>query len=289
MALPSRGSWIQDTGSLQPYATAAVWGTGINPIHEIYGEGPPLRTSGREGYDKDGGVSAPANSSPQAWEPQPNLWGYEEPTGQYSGEPGVYLDDRPNWGMVPEDYRADTEDHPPWNAPRSASEYFRGMFGGAHRLAQKLADSIPSETVSEGWLNKARSYQEDAVVSDPSQYEVQTSMQQRNIVMGNPGSVARGTDEERTPIKSRIRGMKLKMYSEGERLYDMFPYQQDIIVRPFWNRTFGSGNPEEMGPNEMTLRSPVRRVPPNDPSMGPEETSLEGNDFGYTPEDTFYA
>lgn len=283
MALPPKGTWIQDAGELQPYATASVWGTGINPIHERYGEGPPLRTTGRDGL----GMHTPAaDAVPERLQVEPS-WGYSEPTGQYSGEPGVYMDGRPPWDE--QKNRSGSEGHPPWNAPRSASELFRGMFGGAHRLAQKLVDGIPTETVSEGWLNKPKGSPANSVVSDPSQYEVQTSMQQRYTRMGNPGAVERGTDESRTPIDSRVVGQKLKVYSEGERHYDMFPYQQDIIVRPFWYRTFGQGNPENMGPNEMTLRSPVRRVPPNDPSMGPNETDLEGNDFGYTPEDTFYA
>lgn len=283
MALPTRGEWFQGLGELQPYANARVWGTGINPIHEEYGAGPPLRVTGRNPE-----LHTPAYEAvPQQLE-HGAYWGYETPQGEYTGDNDVYMDGRPAWGEDDES-RYETGEHPPWNAPKSQAEYFRGLFGGAHRLAQKLVIGIPSETVSEGWLNKPKGEPANSVVSDPSQYEVQTSMQQRYTTMGNPGAVDRGTDDSRTPIESRVVGQKLKVYSGQERHYDMFPYQQDIISRAFWYRTAGTGNAEDMGPNEMTLRTPVRRVPPNDPSMGVQETDLEGNDFGYTPEDTFYA
>lgn len=283
MALPTKGVWLDADD--QPYTTARVWGTGINPIHEIYGEGPPLRVTGRSGLQE---VTPAAESVPESFEPQ-YKWGYEQPGDYVGGDNTVYLDGRPDWGEYPTEYRGNTEGHPPWNAPRWVNAIFNGMFGGAHRVGQKLVDGVPSETVSEGWLNKPKGDPANAIVSDPSQYEVQTSMQQRYTKLVNDHAVERSTDEPRTPINSRVRGQKLKVYSEGERHYDMFPYQQDIIQRAWWYRTFGSGNANEMEPNEMTLRSPVRRVPPNDPSMGPQETDLESNDFGYTPEDTFYA
>jgi hypothetical protein len=78
-----------------------------------------------------------------------------------------------------------------------------------------------------------------------------------------------------------------KVYSTGERLYDMFPYQQDEIRRPFRNRTAGVGPSEWMVTNEYQIRTPVMRTPPPDPAQGVPEVQYP-NDYGYQAEDSMY-
>jgi hypothetical protein len=214
----------------------------------------------------------------------PALWGYtaEDATGaylDYDGRPPLGEDDTA---------RQDTGDHPPWNASGWQKSRFRMLMQGAHRYAQQLQLTLPSETVSEGWLNKPHGMIADAKPSDPSQYEMQTSMRQRYRTRNNDLAVGRSTDAPRSGIESRIAGMKLKVYSGGERHYDMFPRQQDDIPRPFYYRTAGTGVAAEMAPNAMFVQEPIQRVPPPDPSLGDSELDVSG-DYGYTPEDTYYA
>jgi hypothetical protein len=111
-------------------------------------------------------------------------------------------------------------------------------------------------------------------------------MVQRHKTQNNQRATMRGTDDSREEIQSRIAPMKLKIYSEGERHYDMTPRDMDDIPRPFWYRTAGTGRNLEMLPNEMVVISPLQRTPPPDPSLGPTEISIdpEGG-FGYTAED----
>jgi hypothetical protein len=147
---------------------------------------------------------------------------------------------------------------------------------------------IPSETVSEGWVNKEQGRPGNAKPSDPSQYERQTSMQQRYRARNNDHAVMRGTDAGRSHINSRVAGQIVKRYSEGLRHYDMFPFQQtpETNRRAFFYRTAGTGLPEQMQPNEMWTQYPLERTPAPDPYIGPPDVSM---DYGYTSEDNFYA
>lgn len=281
---PYSGTWASKyiaPTNLQPYATAAVWGTGISPIHSIYGEGPPIRVLGRPGEEGSAGYEGqPAGDSvPQQWIAT-DMWGYrssDDRTNNY-----VDYDDRPNWGEQPPQYRGDIDDHP---SVGESAESFREQHGGAHRFRQKLADALPNETVTEGWRNKPKGRAADAEPSADSQLIVQTSMRQRYQTRNNDHAVARATDDPREVIHSRVVGQKLKIYSGEERHEDMFPYQQEIILRPFWYRSAGTGDPAMMEPNEMFQSTPVIRQPPPDPSMGINE---EESGYGYTTEDPGY-
>jgi hypothetical protein len=288
------GIWKSKTVNqdlLQPYATADVWGTGIDPIHASYGQdGPPLRVMGRPGEEGSAGYGGqPAGHSEIPAELIPTeLWGYRNTDSTINSY--IDYDDRPNWGEQPPQYRADTEDHPPGmsNDPYAVqstgdNSRFRMVRGGAHRLRAKLVNVFPTETVTEGWRNKPKGMPANAQPSDDSQLIIQTSMTQRYRVRNNDHAVARATDDPRSEIHSRVIGQKMKIYSGQERHYDMFPYQADEIQRPFWFREFGSGDPSLMEPNEMFVQTPVQRVPPPDPSMGVDET-----EYGYTGEDGQY-
>jgi len=277
---PITGAWARE--KTVPYAGAAVWGTGINRVHYYRGPGPPARLDAIRG--REGEISQPYEAVPDSITSR-ELWGY---TTEDTGFTGVDYDDRPSWEQMPADFRGTTGQQPPYNASGLVRHFFRSLMGGAHRYDQKLADSLPTETVSEGWLNKPKGIPADAKPSDPAQYEIQSSMAQRYLTRTNAASVNRGTDEPREDIPSRVTGQRLKVYSGGERHYDMFPFQQDEIPRPFTYRTAGTGRRRDMLPNEQWQIDPVQRVPPPDPELGPVETALD-SEYGYTGEDHLYA
>jgi len=280
--MPYTGTWIR--GQV-PYSGAQVWGTGINPVHEIYGSYParqePIQL-------EHGEVTPPGQSVPEAIV-NPEQWGY---TLDDQANTSVCYDDRPAWNEQPDQFRGDADGQPPWSAPQSVNENFRAKPGGAFRLIRgrfpRMNYEEPSETVSEGWQNKPEGTPADAKPSDPSQYEMQTSMTQRYRERVNDQATARETDYSRTGIGSRVRGQKLKKYSGELRHYDMFPRQQTPgMVRPFSYRTAGTGAVRWMRPNAMFDQYPLQRNPPPDPYLGETVDNLtEG--YGYTPEDVFY-
>lgn len=296
-----------------PFSGAEKWGTGINPIHQYYGEqDDPLRVYGRpvdknpfETPQHSPGKIAPFEASPdfintaEPWGYQPEdiagldvfqLSGYEE---NRHGMDVVNDTDHPNWD-TPTDNRSDaTRYRVPLDIPgRETSGRLRA---GQEDADEHVSDQVPTETVSEGWVNKPASgfgigeSGDNVIVSDPAQYERQTSMQQRNAVQDNERAQMRMTDDPREPISSRFAPMKLKLYSGQQRHYDMFPYQIDDMPRPFWFRRAGTGRREELLPNEMYVIEPIQRTPPPDPSLGPPEESLNDpnyeDHFGYTNED----
>lgn len=325
MARAYRGPYARPSAALVPYATASVWGTGIDPVHSYYGEGPPLRMLGRDGTI---GSSPVANEHPRSREyqqaadsdshdpPQEVTWGYEVDYGPDSFGMGAdapvsvsdttfavdqYMDDRPAWNEPSEQtrMRSDASTMAPWGrsgafmrAIREGSHRYRlnsqeqltGQGDGYQPISAEPSNSNPTETVSEGWLNKVTSFVANAEPSAATQYEVQTSMRQRFGTRDNRRAMMRDTDDERSQIDSRVMPMMEKVYSTGERSYDMFPYQIDQIERPFRNRTAGVGPAEWMTANEYNAVTAVQRTPPADPSAGVPEVS----DYGYTAEDTMY-
>lgn len=290
MALPIAGSWVAANANADQYVGALRWGTGSNPVKDVYGEGPPLRTTGR--LDGPDNPTDALSDIPGTLE-DPYLYGYcpeDIGTTLYDGMPPPVGSDMvayrgtvkgegdpiPPWGMISSDpvvrEFADQPDQSPF------------LWSGA------MTHQFPTETVSEGWRNKTSGQVNDAETSDPSQYERQTSMQQVNPQAGrnNTAAVARATDSPRAKILTRLTGMKLKPWSQGERNQDMFPYQQDMMLRPFWYRTAGTDDPSKMSPNAMIVTEPVQRDIPPDPDLGPEETAINDGTGNYTPEDTFF-
>lgn len=282
MALPISGSWSAQYANAQEYIGALKWGTGINPVHSQYGEGPPLRTTGR-----DPGPNNPTtvlDDVPSEFE-DPQLYGYcmddIQTLVSNDGAP-------PAVGTETRFIRQDADNFPVWGpgvVPKGTA--FRTMTEGAQVHAE-LVKSFPTETVSEGWLNKETGRVNDAKVSSDDQYTRQTSMQQVNPPAGrnNDAAVTRATDDPRFNIMTRLTGMKIKPWSQGQRNQDMFPYQQDTIIRPFWYRTAGTDDPSKLEPNEMFVVDPIQREVPPDPDLGPEETQIDP--YGYTGEDYTY-
>jgi len=207
---------------------------------------------------------------------------------------GIYYDNRPDWEVPPEDspVRYSTQGHPSINASGSAKNIFRSIFEGAGRTfrgKRPRADyMVPTETVSEGWLNKPKEGDvARAKPSDPAQYEIQTSMTQRFAARGNDHAVMRNTDAARHQIRSRVQRQRSPVYSGEERHYDMDPRQQHPDrERPFYFRTAGTGDQDWMVHNATWDINAVQRTPPPDPYIGPTEAQVE---YGYTNEDYFYA
>lgn len=289
MAIPIKGAFRERFSV--PYAGPQVWGTGYNMVHMQYGSPPdrqepiPLR---------EGEITPPFASVPQQLLGTEQDWGYT--TDDVAGQQFYINDDRPRFGDEPEweDVRADTGDQPPYNASGAAKQRFRAKFGGAFSTWRgKLPRAnymIPTETVSEGWINKPEGRPANAKPSDPSQYEMQTSMTQRYRARNNDLAVLRNTDAPRSHINSRVTGQKLKVYSQGERDYDMFPKQQSSgdpsMWRQFVYRTAGVGIESQMEVNESWDTRAIERTPPPDPYIGTQDTDIQ---YGYTPEDQFYA
>lgn len=307
-----RGPYARPANTTVPYATAAVWGTGINPIHAYYGEGPPLRVDGRSGSIGGSPVAGPAITDKQSPAdssgidpPEYLTWGYPLAYGPDSFGSGAnsspsdtapatseYMGSRPAWGDAPQIEIVRRRSRMP-SVGRSG-ENFRRSREGAHRyrenphgpIVAEPTNAIPNETVSEGWENKVTSFVANADTSDPAQYEVQTSMRQRYLSRDNERAVARGTDASRTAVASRVAGMVLKVYSTGERTYDMQPYEINQIDRPFRYRTAGTGPREWMRSNEAYSVTPVERTPPPEPAF--TGNTPPAMNYGYTPEDGMY-
>jgi hypothetical protein len=301
MGEPVTGTWNR---AYTEYAGASVWGTGINPIHAQYGSAP-LRTYGREGQIPDVTPPHAAESIPGFVEESGN-WGFDKEDiggldvyalstqeGNWQGIPFIQ-DGWPSWNETTPQTRVDLDPRSvyPVGSPGIAADSVRSLRYGPRDMDNKTSNEIPTETVSEGWVNKPASGMNIGEVPDDhvtiaadSQVFVNTSMVQRHKTHNNERAVERGQDEERTDIPSRIAPMKLKIYSGQERHYDMTPRDMLDIPRPFWFRKAGIGRDLEMLPNEMVVISPLQRTPPPDPAMGQQEIDIPADSYGYTGED----
>lgn len=292
MAAPMKGIWAARFG--QPYSGATVWGTGINDVHSFYGS-PPARDA----------PIRPLNDMPQELhDVTPPHEGTSSSTSSdysfsYTGEGSIrttlHPDERVPWDVETPDSpaRFSSQGQPPYNASGAAKSRFRDTMGGAFTFWRgklpRANYAVPTETVSEGWKNKPKGSPADAKPSDPAQYEIQTSMVQRYRTRNNAHAVGRGADEPRAGIMSRVIGQRVKVYSGGERHYDMYPKQQTPDTeRVFYYRTAGTGMPGWMETNEQWDMQAIERTAPPDPYIGTPDTS-DQLVFGYTPEDYFYA
>lgn len=281
MGEPITGLWAANNADAPQFAGALKWGTGNNPIHSIQTEGPPLRSTGRVPGPEEAEFNVSDFPSEFLSE---DLFGYSmEDMKVQNYLPGY----PPPWGDETEVIRGQVNTELPSWGPTlpSGGTAFRTIKEGAN-MHRHTVIGYPTETVTEGWDNKLTGEVNDAEVSSQTQYERQTSMQQVNPPEGRNNSAAmeRGTDDPRDNIMTRLTGVKLKPWSDSpERREDMFPYQQDTIIRPFWYRTAATDNPEKMTPNEMYVVNPVQREVPADPYQGPQETGVD--QYGYSGED----
>lgn len=281
------GSWKAQNAGRQ--ITALQWGTGYNPIHAV-----------RIG---DGRNVAPEGTSVLV---DPTLT-----TGDYSADTpqgyGYALEDETStlFGYGTE---VGTADYQPWGdghdlesgstaIPSTGTEYPpygpypQGVPGGTYIRAENHGAELmyktklrPYEDGANGWENKETSEINDAGISDPTQYVMQTSMTQRDKVRA--GSQSSGTANEfDAPIRSRIMPMIEKKWSDShERRYGMTPKQQDMIVRPWFTRQAGTGRMADMRVNEMYVSEPRNRRAPENPDVG---NDVNFNSNGYV-DDTGY-
>jgi hypothetical protein len=141
--------------------------------------------------------------------------------------------------------------------------------GEVAKLRAKLGDK--EETVGEGWDNKTVGPIENSKVSDPNQYERNTSMQQRDQVRRGSQNPNTGTASEHdAPIGSErpTWGQRIKPWSGGRRHYDMTPRVQNQVIRPFWYRNAGTGYREWLQSNQQRGQVALQRQPVPDPYAG---------------------
>jgi hypothetical protein len=268
------------------YQGARVWGTGINPIHA----------------SRDDGKGRILDST-NTYEPGPDDpgidYGYCMEDMDCLGVLPAYTEDHPNWGDIAP--RSQTKSYPRWGM--DGNEYPLDAVGnppmgtGLHTftrgnaIRRDIPMQIPNETVTEGYRSKTYAQGEYAYArpSDDSQYTMQTSMQQRDQARNNEHAQARGTDDAREPIQSRVAGQKHYEASQGERHYDMTPREQDYILRPWTTRTAGTPPEAWLEGQEMYVSDAVQRQPPSDPYMGVNAGDTPNMDYGYTGEDLTYA
>lgn len=303
MGQPVSGAWARKYQLDVPYADARKWGTGINPVHAVYGDPgrpqhPKLDNSGMDHIPAGEAVPQGFMSGPPDWGYQPeDIAGLDVTANEYDAVTGIpyNVDGRPEWGQDAVVLRDNIPGYTsrPWGLSRQFYNRLRGVRIDPGTQGYKFSSATPTETVNEGWINKPASGMEegeipDSLPSDDAQVFVQTSRVQRYKKLVNDRALLRGTDEERTPVDSRVAPMKLKVYSGEERHYDMFPYQMDDVPRPFRYRTAGVGPLGYLRSNDQMERTAVQRTPPPDPSMGTPDSQLSESDFGYAEEDQGY-
>lgn len=249
------------------YQTPRKWGTGINPVHGI------VDNAGRNTAPDTANYSGPptqitSNEIPTSSDviPDDGVWGAGEQTG--TAEIPPY--NKPNTQN-----RASSDGYPSWNRN---GDKIRSEIKGS-RLAT-LAKAIFSVPPYVGVKAKETGPENQPVVSDPSQYIVNTSMVQRDKSRNgtqNPGG--RASKYVQT-IGSRLAGMKKpQIYGaegEGERHYAMVPKHQDTMVRPFWYRNAGTGPLPYLDSNEMYASTAMTREAPPQPDTGPV-VAYDGN------------
>jgi hypothetical protein len=272
------GNYLESVG----YATARKWGTGWNPVHAVDAEIPridkPVPTE--QGPNTPGPETLPEGLlNPQDEAPEYGytdeefasmVWGYGPQTGT-SDRPAPDVSTAQNRGYTPQGYPGMGNDPgPPGGAGMRSEEH-----GDIAGVAAKLGDK--EETVGEGWVNKVDGGVIDATVSDPSQYEMQTSMTQRDKVREGSQAQAGRASEYLAPIGSwrPTWGVRIKPWSGGRRHWDMTPRRQDQMIRPFWYRQAGTGYRQWMEANEAFNYQvePLQRSPVPDPYAGQEVPS----------------
>lgn len=272
------GLWVATQGS---QSGAIRQGSGVNPIHAVrYGAGrnttpEPILAQVDPGLTDE---FAPDNLGYMDEDQPSQLWGYGVETGTA---------DHARWegDARDEDARQATlEGYPsygPYKGGSTGGTAIRAVEHGAHATVHQKVN--PEDNPAMGWLNKEHSFVNDSDQSDPSQLFMQTSMSQRDQTRA--GSQSSGTASEYdAPIRQTISAMSAYTFSGESRHVDMLPKSQDLIIKPFWLRTAGTGNPALMEPNAMYVTTPMQRTPPGDPFQG-QDVSMDTSSGGYSYED----
>lgn len=221
---------------------------------------------------------------------QPSNYGYAEedftvPIFGDNTETGMA--DHPDWGMGAG--RSDVTDDWPSYGPRPGGVpggvLIRARNHGADVTIHMKGQQPPALDSPE---YKRYGEVENAVVSDPSQLQMQTSGTQRDATRNGSQTSGRA-NAVRAAIKSRIPGRKLPTYSDGYRHAEMVPRGQSATrPNPAFYRTAGTANPEWMGVNAATQALPRQREPVPEPYIGADATPspvAAAGVFGYSDED----
>lgn len=241
----------------QSYVGARKWGTGINPVH-----------AKREGNES-------RNLSPTTYDPaDTGLVSLDtEYVDESYGDDVNYMEAHPNLG---DPSVRGTSDMPPWGhgyspVPQGTMTRIRkrGM-----SIRESEAQQVPNGPAGEGWENKNRGAVLDSRTAESAQVFVQTSMRQRDLSRNNGAAVARGTDDAREDIATRLTGMRLKTWSGGARHVDMEPKVQDYATRPWKYRGAGTGDVSWLTANEFQSVEPITREIPPDVYQGRPEYSM---------------
>jgi hypothetical protein len=283
------------------FENAQKWGTGWNPIHAHHATdrlGRSLKDTYDLSDDPNAGQGTVSSDVVDEYAPEyfgygdedsaSTLWGYGVDTGTA---------DRASWGQDHADVGGmmDIEGYPSWGPEPGGilpgGSELRSIDRGAD--ATLTAKVTPDEDVAQGWRNKVHDAEPlDAVTSDQSQYEMQTSMTQRDKTRAGSQAAAGRANEFDAPIKSRLIGMKERFWAASPndpRHDDMEPRSQDTIIRPFWVRTAGTGYRDWMHPNELYVSEPKQRTPPDNPYQGENVAQADQlANMGYTQEDVFF-
>lgn len=271
--------------------TAAQWGTGYNPIHALrIGDGrniapdgtsklvDPVLTTGDYAADNPEGYGYSLEDETST------LWGYGTETGTADYQS---YDTGHDLASGSTDIPSTGTPYPSWGT------YPQGVPGGtAIRAEDHGAEAIytskknPRESAVGGWLNKVTSELNNAVVSDPSQYEMQTSMTQRDKVRAGSQAASGRENEYDAPIASRILPMVEKVWSDDpDRRYSMTPKEQNMVVRPWYMRTAGTGRAQDMRVNEVKFNTPLNRRAPEPAYSGEPVGVSDASMYGYTSDD----
>ena len=300
MSGPYTGTWRNNIISQAEYTGALKWGTGVNPVHSIPGEGPFIAGASKLNIDPittPGGQETDVLAEDYSWDstynPDPTQPEYNVTDASLYGDNSqTGAADRPVWGedspraISTRDKTQNSTDSefPAWGGSRKPSGPAGRIIRAFRRgnQATVAARVLPLEDVAQGWTNKTHGIAADSRPADDSQVFMQTSDVQRYKVRA--GSQRSGSQSEYdAPIQSRVVGQKVKTWSrpDSARHWDMLPYEQVDYPRPFLSRQAGTGYREWMYPNDMYQSPVIQREPPADPELGP----VAGSDYGYSNED----
>lgn len=268
------GNW---RNSQQRQAGALKWGTGINPVHSVEDStGRNIATEGTNNLISVDLIEPYMDADFADYEQ-----GHETP--QESGTV-----DHPDLGTPTELFRSHAGNFPEWGP------YVDGIPGGTEIRSEDHGASLgntpnqtPTETVSEGWLNKQTGEVDVSTVSAVAQIFRQTSGQQLRRARSGSQRGDGSASEFVQPIETRVPGQKVLTFSTGERNYDMQPREQLPRIRGWWSRTAGTGYPQWMEANAHQAVQPRTRQIPPEPNTGPPV--LAAPDYGYQDEDMNYA
>jgi hypothetical protein len=313
------GSWKAGAVTPSEYVGALRWGTGINPIHGV--RDPGSRVTGVKENLLPLGAGDQGADVPESIL-GPSQWGYcSEDAAMFPGEDYRYLeDDHPNWGeneagrpdrdgdIFTEGILPQLEGWPSWGphfddnpvdgfpvaGPPGGGDV-RAYSDGAE-VENARAIAVPTRGWRGGWLNKAHGPVEEAETSDPSQYEVTTSLVQLHKTRVNDAAVLRGTDDARSPIPTRLTGQKVRSFAMSEHMGggpgtpDMGQQGQDLPYRPWFYRQGAMPPPPDTTYGTMTGFEPIERTLPVDAGeyVVVQEGVPDDGSYGYAGEDVLY-